>query len=71
MREWVEKVFAAEWKTPADIKKIFASASFVKGYVIFNVGGNKYRLLTEILYNMRKVRILRVGTHAEYDRWKL
>lgn len=71
LEEWISKVTPVAWKTPADIKKMFATASFVKHFVIFNIGGNKYRLLTEVRYATGRILVLRVGTHEEYDRWKL
>ena len=54
------------------LRRIFASADYVDGLTVFNIGGNKYRLITSIHYNRRKVYIRNVLTHAEYDRgsWK-
>lgn len=51
---------------------ISRSASLVGNCVVFNIGGNRFRLVTRILYPSQKVFILRVMTHAEYDneRWK-
>ena len=69
--DWIDKVTPVIWKTPHDVKKMFLSASFVKQYTIFNIGGNKYRLLTEIRYAAKRILMLQVGTHEEYDRWKL
>lgn len=55
-----------------DLKATFASAEYVDGLTVFNVGGNKYRLIAAIHYNRHKVFIRAVLTHAEYDRgnWK-
>ncbi|TMI36703.1 MAG: type II toxin-antitoxin system HigB family toxin, partial [Betaproteobacteria bacterium] len=47
------------------------SADYVPPYTIFDVGGNKYRIVTAIHYNRRKVYIRHVLTHAEYDRWSV
>lgn len=60
------------WQSWGDVKKEIGSASLVGRCVVFNVGGNKYRLVTRILYPSQKVLILKVMTHAEYDddRWK-
>jgi len=69
--DWINKVKLAKWKTPNDVKKAFSTASFVKGYVIFNIGGNKYRLFTEVCYESGKIIILQIGTHEQHDRWKL
>jgi len=71
MKDWLDKTIGANWKTPMDVKKIFASASFVKQFVIFNIGGNKYRLLTKVIYGKETVRILKIGTHEDYNGWKL
>jgi mRNA interferase HigB len=55
-----------------DLRETFASADYVDGLTVFNIGGNKYRLITAIHYNRKKVYIRAVLTHAEYDRntWK-
>ena len=54
------------------MKASIASASVVGNCIVFNVGGNKYRLVTRVLYPSQKVFVLRVMTHAEYDEgnWK-
>jgi mRNA interferase HigB len=54
------------------LRETFASADYVDGLTVFNIGGNKYRLIASIHYNRRKVYIRNVLTHAEYDRetWK-
>jgi mRNA interferase HigB len=56
------------WHSWGDVKATFGSASLVGNCVVFNVGGNKYRLVTRILYPSQKVFVLKVMTHAEYDR---
>lgn len=55
-----------------DLRKTFASVDLVDGLTVFNIGGNKYRLIAAIHYNRHKVYIREVLTHAEYDRggWK-
>ena len=55
-----------------DLRATFGSADYVSGLTVFNIGGNKYRLIAAIHYNRRKVYIRQVLTHAEYDRdgWK-
>jgi mRNA interferase HigB len=69
--EWIEKVEAADWTNLVNLKKTFNSADYVKGLVVFNVGGNNFRVLAEVVYAERIVRIAKVGTHAEYNGWKL
>jgi mRNA interferase HigB len=60
------------WSNWADVKAAFATASLVGNCVVFNIGGNKYRLVTRVLYPSHKVFILRVMTHKQYDdeNWK-
>jgi mRNA interferase HigB len=71
LEDWVAKVAAAMWNKPLDIKRMFSTVSFVRQFVIFNIGGNRYRLLTQVFYESECIEVLRVGTHEEYDRWKL
>ena len=55
-----------------ELRETFASADYADGLTVFNIGGNKYRLIAAIHYNRHKVYIRAVLTHAEYDRgrWK-
>ena len=55
-----------------DLRETFASADYVNGQTVFDIGGNKYRLIAVLHYNRRKVFIRAVLTHAQYDRgdWK-
>lgn len=73
LMEWYKKVDAAEWNNFSQTRRTFPHADQVKvksGKIatIFNAGGNDYRIVAAIHYNTRKVFILRVLTHAEYDR---
>jgi mRNA interferase HigB len=66
---WFREVEEARWKGPADVRKLYGSADFVaNNRVIFNIGGNKYRLVVAIKYSAGIVFIRFVGTHAEYDK---
>jgi len=59
----------ASWTGPSEIKARYRSASFVAGdRVVFNIGGNKYRLVVAIKYPLKIVWIRFVGTDAEYDK---
>ncbi|WP_335340494.1 type II toxin-antitoxin system HigB family toxin [Burkholderia sp. PAMC 28687] len=55
-----------------DLKATFGAADYVKPHTVFDIGGNKYRLIAAIHYNMHKVFVRNVLTHAEYDtdKWK-
>ena len=65
---WHRFVLNADWASPADIKADLRSASILRdGRAIFNIAGNKYRLVVWINYPYRIVYIRFVGTHAQYD----
>ena len=62
------QVLAANWSSPASVKRDIGSASILKdGRVVFNVAGNKYRIVVWINFPYRVVYIRFVGTHAQYD----
>ncbi len=68
LEDWHAQVRVADWKTPAEVKAIFGDASILEGSrVVFNICGNKYRLITKINFPYRVVYIRFVGTHEEYD----
>ena len=68
MMSWVRQVKAADWASPAEVKRDIRSASILQqGRVVFNVAGNKYRIVVRINYPYRVVYIRFVGTHAQYD----
>ncbi len=69
LRFWHELVSASEWRGPADVKDMFGSAVDVLGNnrVVFDIAGNKYRLVARISYRFKCVQIKFVGTHREYD----
>jgi mRNA interferase HigB len=62
----------ADWKNPAEMKRTFGSADIVGTQTVFNIGGNKCRLIALIHYGARRVLIQYVLTHHEYDSgdWK-
>jgi mRNA interferase HigB len=67
-RLWFAQVSRASWAGPADIRAMFGSADFIAdNRVIFNIGGNKYRLVAHVSYAYSRVLIKFVGTDAEYD----
>ena len=66
---WWKLMKAKSYKSPNALKKDFPSASFIGGETtVFNIGGNKYRLVVNIVYSMRTVFVEGVYTHVEYDR---
>ena len=69
---WLDEADEAEWETPQDIKDRYRSADFLSGNrVIFDIGGNNYRLMVLVRYRNGMLLIQKIGTHAEYSKWKL
>jgi mRNA interferase HigB len=68
LRAWVHIVRAADWSKPTDVKAMFRSADILGGSrAVFDIGGNKYRLVAAIHYRGKRVYIRFIGTHGEYD----
>jgi mRNA interferase HigB len=65
---WYRHVRHCDWAGPADVKKAFRSASILRdGRAVFNIAGNKYRIVAWINYSHRTIYIRFIGTHKEYD----
>lgn len=68
LQAWLDVARFAKWTAPADVKAQFGNASFVgNNRVVFNVAGNKYRLVVAFAYRMQWGYVKFIGTHAEYD----
>lgn len=69
---WCKVIEQAVWTDFASVRATFSTADQVKDFVIFNVGGNKYRIVTRIDYQYATIFIRHVLTHAQYEkgRWK-
>ena len=72
LRAWYTVVKAANWQNLAEVKKVYPAADLVGRYTVFNIKGNKYRLIARIVYRSQTVFIIEVLTHEEYDlgKWK-
>ncbi|HMM55126.1 MAG TPA: type II toxin-antitoxin system HigB family toxin [Candidatus Desulfobacillus sp.] len=69
LRAWHALASRARWKTPADIKEAYGSASIIGGNrVVFNIKGNDYRLVVAVRYDKGLMFVRFVGTHRQYDR---
>lgn len=65
---WYRDVLNANWSKPSDVKANFGNASILQdGRVVFNIGGNKYRIVVWINYPYRVVYFRFMGTHRQYD----
>lgn len=69
LKAWYHDAKTADWKSPNDIKQVYANASIIAhNRVVFNIRGNHYRVVVLINYEFGIVYIRFVGTHKEYDR---
>lgn len=68
LRTWHAVVEKAMWAGPQDVREQFGSVDFVSdNRAIFNIGGNRFRLVAHISYEFKAVWVKFVGTHAEYN----
>jgi mRNA interferase HigB len=69
LQSWHDEAIKASWNTPQDVKEQYRSASICgNSRVVFNIAGNKYRLVVEMQYRAGIVWVKFVGTHAQYDK---
>lgn len=69
LKSWYQETNEVKWSNPKQIKKEYPSASFLTdNRVVFNIKGNKYRLIVKINYEYHMIWIRFIGTHAEYDK---
>ncbi|MGV3617801.1 MAG: type II toxin-antitoxin system HigB family toxin [Fimbriimonas sp.] len=70
LQRWFKTTEKADWNSLHDVKLDFPKTDQVGERLIFNIGGNKYRLICTVHYGKRIVLVKWIGTHAEYDRIK-
>ena len=72
LESWYQLVKHAKWESFADVRAAFNTADQVGRFTVFDIGGNKYRLVAAIHFNRDKLFVRHVLTHAEYDdgKWK-
>lgn len=68
--KWYRIVRQTDFSSFPVLRSVFGSADRVEGFTVFDIGGNKYRLIAAIHYNRRRIYIRHVLTHAEYDKGK-
>ena len=73
LRHWISVTRQADWSSFADVRNDFRHADVYVKCTVFDVGGNKYRLITRIEYRLKIVFVTAILTHAEYDKnaWKV
>jgi len=69
---WYRVAASCKWKSFQEVREVLGSADWVKPYVVFNVAGNKYRVIAEINFRSQTLFIRRILTHQEYaqGKWK-
>jgi len=72
LRAWHRTAEHADWECFADIRKVYSDADQVGRCTVFNIGGNKFRLVVVVFFEWGRVYVRHVMTHKEYDRgaWK-
>lgn len=69
LKSWFYEAKNADWKTPVEIKRIYRNVSILKNNrVVFNICGNKYRLVVIVHFTAGIIFIRFIGTHKEYDK---
>lgn len=69
LEHWYDTTEEADWSNVNDVKETFNSADYVgNDRLVFNIKGNKYRLVALVIFRIRTVFIRFVGTHSEYDK---
>jgi mRNA interferase HigB len=69
LEAWYADAKQANWQTPTSIKNTYCNTSFVaNNRVVFNISGNKYRLVVAVQYEYGLVYVRFIGTHQEYDK---
>jgi mRNA interferase HigB len=68
LRAWVHIVRSADWSKPTEVRGMFRSADVLPGgRIVFNIGGNKYRLIAAVHYRGKRIYVRFIGTHRDYD----
>ena len=72
LRDWFKITSKAQWNNLADTRRDYPHADLVGACTVFNIAGNKYRLVTAIIYSIKRVYVRNLLTHAQYSRgiWK-
>lgn len=69
LQAWYRLVNTSSFASFLEVKKTFISADYVPPCMVFNVGGNNFRVIGVIHFNRQKLYVRKVFTHADYDRW--
>jgi mRNA interferase HigB len=67
LESWYAVMRKANWKTPVELKQVYPNADLVGRRTVFNIAGNRYRLIARVNYRTQRVFFRYILTHAEYD----
>lgn len=70
LRDWYRLIRSREYRNFAEVKADFPSADWVSGFIVFDIMGNKYRLIVDPVFEYRRFYIEFIGTHKQYDNWR-
>ena len=70
LKSWAQAIEANHFKHLSELRQTFGSADYVRPYTIFDISGNKYRLIALVNYQMGMILVQQILTHSEYDRGK-
>ncbi|MCA8295258.1 type II toxin-antitoxin system HigB family toxin [Burkholderia sp. AU30198] len=68
---WRKTIEAGSFVSFADLKKAFNATDKVGAFYVFDLGGNKFRIIAAVHFNVQKLYVRYVFTHREYNKWKL
>lgn len=66
---WHKIVSVSNFVSFAQLKQTFSTADYVAPFIIFDIGGNNFRIITVVHFNRQKLYVREVLTHTDYDRW--
>ncbi|NNN07163.1 MAG: type II toxin-antitoxin system HigB family toxin [Elusimicrobia bacterium] len=70
LRSWAQTIESNGFRHFVELKKTFGSADHVKPHTVFNISGNKYRIIALVHYQLQSVAVEEILTHKDYDRGK-
>lgn len=70
LRDWYALIRAHDFRNFAEVKAMFPAADWVQGHIVFNISGNRYRLIVSPDFELKRFYIRFLGTHDEYDHWR-
>ena len=70
LKSWFTTCRKARWKSLDDVQEVYTHADSVGDCTVFNIGGNKYRLIAKLRYQYQRIYVIHVLTHKDYDKGK-